>query len=119
MPTHIEYFLSQTATLSSIFECNPGKTNDRTDEFKKKKKEERKSDDFIVYGSVARYGPRTSCQREGLIIERPAVETRGHVVRTFCLEIPVSSFSLDRFELIGDVFARSCDCSHSVVGHRC
>ena len=61
------------SSVLSIFKCNPGKTNDqlRLNRFypvisyrPAQKKEE--SVDFIVHGSVTRYGPRTSCQRKGL-----------------------------------------------------
>ena len=58
----------------SISKCNPGETTwqdyyfliisiqwYRTDECKRRRKRR-----VIVYGSVTRYGPRTSCQREGL-----------------------------------------------------
>ena len=35
---------------------------------------EKESDDFIVYGSVARYGPRTSCQRQRELLRRSLSE---------------------------------------------
>ena len=35
-----------------------------TDELERKRKRR-----IIVYGSVTRYGPRTSCQRKGLIVD--------------------------------------------------
>ena len=63
-------------SVSIIFKCNPGETNDEfvasrsflsgewyhTDEFERKRNRR-----IAVYGSVTRYGPRTSCQRNGLI----------------------------------------------------
>ena len=77
-------------SVLSIFKCNPGKTNDkfimfliisiqwyRIDEFKRKRKRR-----IIVYSSVTRYGPRTSCKRKGLKIKSQAIsETPIEFVR--------------------------------------
>ena len=71
--THAENFFSQNCNIFavlSIFECNPGETNNEfitihvmsyRHEFKRKRNRR-----IPVYGSVARYGPRTSCQRKWL-----------------------------------------------------
>ena len=60
-----------------------------TNEFKRKRKRR-----IIVYDSVTRYGPRTSCQREGLKIQS---NKDSQIAASLSLSLSLSAFySLDQ-----------------------
>ena len=74
--TRVENFLSQNCNIFSvvsIFKCNPGKANDKfiasrqflSSDIIPASSNKEENDDLLY--TVTRYGPRTSCQRKGLI----------------------------------------------------